>query len=126
MGRESENTLWKIGSSLAKATLVPTVTGNTRGMKVLFSWVMLRPRRGGGLGVEPSARFSHTTDPPGPRLPPPLTCPLTATSGWTGIAGAGVALAVSLPWAGRGLDFLDGQTGAALAGAGARFGGQRA
>src|SRR5688572_1643812 len=84
-----------MGSWLPKATDVPTVTGSTRGTKVLLSWLMLLPRSGDGRGVPPSARLSQTTAPPGPRVPPPLTSPLTFTSGCTGeLEGGGGGPAV--------------------------------
>src|SRR5688572_16988620 len=44
---------------------------------------MVLPRTGAGRGVGPLLRLSHTTAPPGPRAPPPLTCPLTLTIGTT-------------------------------------------
>src|SRR5580704_4832599 len=79
--------LWKIGSSLRKATLLPTGITSTCGTITFARWVIILPCAGAGRGVSPFARFNQITAPPGPSGPPPETVPLTLTVGFAGATG---------------------------------------
>src|SRR5262252_5799739 len=76
LGGEREKTLWNTSSSFRNETVEPTGTASTLGMNVLDFWITVFTI-GRGRGVPPSIRLSHTTVPPAPVAPPPVTTPRT-------------------------------------------------